>query len=164
MSYLGDRSTPGSGPHLPPLGILQTLQATPSPGAQSYSRCKIIIEMDSSTNSPERFAVPRWHVWVCLCLALFLLYNPYMAAPSSTNGLNVCHPGSNRATVGASELQHFSPADGRDKFSTHATVAVEPLALSPGVSSPAFEHFPQVASPTQQFFGSSLWFRPPPVL
>jgi hypothetical protein len=123
-----------------------------------------MIEMHSSSHSSERIAVPRRHIWVCLCLALFLLYNPYMAAPSSTNGLNVRHPGSNRATVGASELQHFSPADGGDKLSTHATAAVESLASLPDVSSQAFELFPQVVSPTQQFFGSSLWFRPPPAL
>jgi len=115
-----------------------------------------------STHPGERSAVPRWHAWICFCLALFLLYNPYLATPSSTSGLNVRHPASNRATVGASELQHFSPADGRNKLSTHATAAVEPHVLFPEVSSEAFELFPQVVSPTQQFFGSSLWFRPPP--
>jgi len=117
-----------------------------------------------STHSPERFAVPRWQSWVCFCLALFLLYNPYLAAPSSTNGLNVRHPASNRATVGASELQHFTTADGRDSFSTDATSAVELLESFPEVSSRAFVLFPQVVSPPQQFFGSSLWFRPPPAL
>jgi hypothetical protein len=120
--------------------------------------------MDPSTRTPEPSAVPRWHVGVSFFLALFLLYNPYMAAPSSAGGLNVRHPASNRATVGASELQHFSPADGRDQLSTHATAAVEPPASFPEVSSQAFELVPQVVSPTQQFLGSSLWFRPPPAL
>jgi len=121
--------------------------------------------MDLSTPSPERSEVPRWRAWVCFCLALFLLYNPYLAAPSSADGLNVRHPASNRATVGASELQHFSPADGRDKLSAHATDAVEPLASFLEVSSTqAFEFLPQVVSPPQQFFGSSLWCRPPPAL
>jgi hypothetical protein len=120
--------------------------------------------MNPSTHSVERVAVPRWRVWVCLCLALFLLYNPYLAGPGSANGLNVRHPPSNRATVGASELQHFSPADGRDKISTHAITALESLASFPEVSSQTFELLPQVVAPKQQFFGSSLWFRPPPVL
>jgi hypothetical protein len=120
--------------------------------------------MDPSTHIPEPSAVPRWHVWVSFFLALFLLYNPYMAAPSWAGGLNVRHPASNRATVGASELKHFSPADGRNQLSTPTTAAVEPLASFPEVSSQAFELFPQVVSPSQQFFGSSLWFRPPPVL
>src|SRR5229473_1493843 len=114
--------------------------------------------MHPSTHSPECRAVPRWHSWVSFCLALFLLYNPFLAASSSTYGLNVRHPASNRATVGASELQHFSPADGRDKLSIPATAVVEPLASFSEASSQPFELFPQVVSPSQQFFGSSLWF------
>ena len=116
------------------------------------------------TQSIERLAVPRWRVWACFCLVLSLLYNPYMAAPSLLGGLNVRHPASNRSTVGASELQHFAPADGQDKLSTHAAPAIETLALFPEVCSYAFALFPQVVSPPQQFFGSSLWFRPPPAL
>jgi hypothetical protein len=118
--------------------------------------------MHPFNHAAERSAVPRWQSLVCFCLALFLLYNPYMAAQGSTNGLNVRHPASNRATVGASELQHFSPADGKDKLSTAAIPPVEPLASTPDASSQAFEFLPQVVSPAQQFFGSSLWFRPPP--
>ncbi len=120
--------------------------------------------MHPSTQSPERSTVPQWHAWVCLCLALFLFYNPYLVAPSSAGGLNIRHPASNRATVGASELQNFSPADGRDELSTHAVSAVLPLALSIEVSSQVFKLLTQVVSPPQQFFGSSLWFRPPPAL
>jgi hypothetical protein len=120
--------------------------------------------MHQSIHAAERSAVPRWQSLACFCLALFLLYNPYMAAPGSTNGLTVRHPASNRATVGASELQHFSPANGRDELSTPASAVVEALASFPVVSTQDFESFPQVASPAQQFFGSSLWFRPPPSL
>jgi hypothetical protein len=120
--------------------------------------------MHSSIHSSDRSAVPRWQSLICFCLTLFLLYNPYMAAPGSTNGLNVRHPASNRATVGASELQHFSPADGKDQRSTAAIASVEPFLSSPEISSQAFELLPQVVSPAQQFFGSSLWFRPPPAL
>src|SRR4029077_9232412 len=92
--------------------------------AQSYYRRKRVL-MRLSTPSRERSVVPRWHAWVCLCLALLLLYNPYLAAPSSARGLNVRHPASNRATVGASELQSFSPADGRDKLCIQAVAFVE---------------------------------------
>jgi hypothetical protein len=112
----------------------------------------------------ERSALPRWQSLVCFCLALFLLYNPYMAAPGSTNGLNVRHPASNRATVGVSELQHFSPADGKDKLSTAAIVSIEPFFSFAALSCQGCELLSQVVSPAQQFFGSSLWFRPPPAL
>lgn len=117
-----------------------------------------------STHSPERSALPRWHAGVCFCLALFLLYNPYLAAPGSTNGLNVRHPASNRATVGASELQHFSPADGKDKLAMPAIVPAEHYLSIPGFSFQALDFLSQVVSPAQQFFGSNLWFRPPPAL
>ena len=120
--------------------------------------------MHPFTQSPERSMAPLSRAWLCFCLALFLLYNPFMAATSSQGGLNVRHPASNRATVGASELQHFSPADGRDKLSASATAIAEPLVSLPEVSYHVFELFPQVVSLTQQLFGSSLWFRPPPAL
>jgi hypothetical protein len=118
--------------------------------------------MHPSIHSLEHSVEPRWRAWVCFCLALFLLYNPYMSAPGSTIGLNVRHPASNRATIGASELQHFSPADGKDKLSTLAIAFVEPFLALPDLSSQAFELFPQVISPARQVFGSGLWFRPPP--
>ena len=118
--------------------------------------------MDQFPYFPERSAMPRWRAWICFCLVFFLLYNPYMGAPNFTDGLSVRHPASNRATVGASELQHFSPADGRDKLSIHVTATVETLASFLEVSPEAFRLHPQVVSPAQQFFGSSLWFRPPP--
>ena len=118
--------------------------------------------MHQVAHARDGYAMPKWHAVVCLCLALLLLYNPYMSAPGSTNGLNVRHPASNRATVGASELQHFSPADGKLKFSTHAVASVEQLLRIPDLSSKTLEFFPQVVFSAQQFFGSSLWFRPPP--
>jgi len=118
--------------------------------------------MHPFTQSPERSMAPLSRAWLCFCLALFLLYNPFMAATSSQSGLNVRHPASNRATVGASELEHFSPADGRDELSTHGACAVVPVAPLPEACSQVFEFFPQVVSPPQQFFGSGLWFRPPP--
>jgi hypothetical protein len=118
--------------------------------------------MDQFPYSPERSAVPRWRACICFSLVFFLLYNPYIVAPNSTDGLSVRHPASNRATVGASELQHFSPADGRDKLSIHVTAVVEPLASFPEVSLEAFRLHLQVISPTPQFFASNLWFRPPP--
>jgi hypothetical protein len=120
--------------------------------------------MHLASQTPALSAVPPWHGWICLCLALFLLYNPYMAAPGSTAGLNFCHPESNRATVGTGELQHFSTADGKDKLSTPAIAPVEPFLSFPELSSQNFALSPQIVSPAQQFFGSSLRFRPPPAL
>jgi hypothetical protein len=114
--------------------------------------------------SHDNPATVRWRAWVCLLLVFFLLYNPFAASRSSASGLNVCHPASNRATVGASELQHFSFADGHDLLSIHENAAVATFTFSPETTARSLQCLPQVLSPQQQFFGSSLWFRPPPTL
>jgi hypothetical protein len=101
-------------------------------------------------------------VCVCLLLVFFLLYNPFGALRSSASGLNVGHPASHRATVGASELQHFSFVDGQDPLSIYDSAAVATFMFCPDVSARSLQCLPQVLSPQQQFFGSSLWFRPPP--
>jgi hypothetical protein len=120
--------------------------------------------MYSFASNDDKAATLRWRAWTCLLLAFFLLYNPFAASLSPVSGLNVCHPASNRATVGASELQHFSFADGQDRLSVHDTAAVLTFTFSPDVSARSFPRLAQVLSPQQQFFGSSLWFRPPPAL
>jgi hypothetical protein len=120
--------------------------------------------MSPSTPIFARSAVPRWHAWACLFIALCFFYNPFLAAPNLMMGLNVRHPASNRATVGASELQSFSPADGRDNLPTDADSAEVPVALFPVVLSQSFQLFSWQVLPPQRFFGSSLWFRPPPAL
>jgi hypothetical protein len=99
-----------------------------------------------------------------LFLALFMLYNPFAASLSSANVLNVRHAASNRATVGASELQHFSFANGRDSLSTRDTVVVRTFVSFSEAAAQFLEVFPQITSLPHQILGASLWFRPPPVL
>jgi hypothetical protein len=120
--------------------------------------------MHPSTHSPERSAGPPRHAWVCFCLVLFLVYNPYMAAPSSTSGFNVRHPASNRATVGASELQHFSPTDGRDSLPATDTATMGAVESLVDLPAQPLEFPPERPSLSDQFLGPGLWFRPPPAL
>jgi hypothetical protein len=99
---------------------------------------------------------------VCLFLAFFLLYNPFLTAPRTAGGLEVCHPVSHRATVGASELQHFVSAAGQDfsGFTNLAPAEVSvPLPALPGPISLTVSHG---LYPPQQLLCASLWFRPPP--
>jgi len=53
--------------------------------------------------------VARLHIWVCVLLAALLLYNPFVALCYSHDTIEVHTLQRNRASVGASELQHFSP-------------------------------------------------------
>src|SRR5260370_8853935 len=48
-------------------------------------------------------------VWICVLLGALLLYNPFAALYFSHGPVEVHTLQRNRASVGASELQHFSP-------------------------------------------------------
>lgn len=119
--------------------------------------------MNSSIQHAGILAALRRCNWICVVLATLLLYNPFSTALRSGHSLDVRHPVSHRASVGASELEHFAPADGWGALAamdaTEAQVAL-PLPALPDyfffVSPPTLLH-------TRQFFGSGLWFRPPPV-
>jgi hypothetical protein len=105
--------------------------------------------------------LPKRHVWLCLLLAALFLYNPFVTAPSSGFGLNVRQSASNRATIGASELQHFRASESHD-----ADIRIEGLSHRLlFVSDSVLERFAplnlQVRAPKSLFFGS-VWFRPPP--
>ena len=111
-----------------------------------------------------RIVLLRQCRWLCLILAALLLYNPFLAAPQPGHSLEVCHPASHRATVGASELQHFSPADGWGCLPAVDIAEVEQVVPLRGPTSQSFLISLPIPLPTQQFFGPGLWFRPPPVL
>jgi len=91
-----------------------------------------------------------------------LLYNPFFAVPHSGSGLEIGHRASHRATVGASELQHFSPIDGWGAPAMDAGAVVVVLPLTE-LSAQFFLTLLPIPRFSQQFFGSGLWFRPPPV-
>jgi hypothetical protein len=162
MSYLGDRCTPGSGPLLLP-AMRQKLRPG-NPLTQPGSPTIVLKEsrMNVSFYFRGTMVALRRHQWICLFLAFFLLYNPFFAAPRSGIGLEVCRPASHRATVGASELQHFSPADGWGCLPAVSSTEAEVVLTLPDVSAqyllvpPLLPHF------SRQFFGPGLWFRPPP--
>jgi hypothetical protein len=105
----------------------------------------------------------RLTVWVCLALAVLFLYNPYSTLASSPSGqLNIQHSLSYRATLGSSELQHFSPPDARKIFAVSVAVAASWLASpinfvvgqAPDVSTRHLGAY--------QLVCADLWFRPPP--
>jgi hypothetical protein len=105
----------------------------------------------------------RLTAFVCITLAILFLYNPYITLGSCPSGkLNVQHRLSYRATVGSSELQHFSPPDARKIFATSIAVAATWL------ESPINFLVSQVAEVSTHHLRpyplvcADLWFRPPP--
>lgn len=118
--------------------------------------------MKSSSHCGGTIVNLRQYRWVGLVLATLLLYNPFFALPHSGNSLEVGHRASNRATIAASELQHFSPIDGwgaQPAIDAGAIVVVLPLTE---LSARFFLVLPPIPHFSQQFFGPGLWFRPPP--
>ena len=108
-------------------------------------------------------ALPTWQVALCLLLALLVVYNPYLSATDPGMGLCVRHSASFRATLGASELQHFTPEDSVAMLAAAATLALahflqfrlpESSARPTGVT--------ERVAPPEQVLPASLWFRPPP--
>lgn len=102
-----------------------------------------------------------WQVVLCLLLAALVVYNPYMAGAGSGTGLCVQHSASYRATVGASELQHFTPQDGRGVLAAPIPFFLSYLVILPF----ARRTYPaQAVVPSCALLPASLWFRPPPAL
>jgi hypothetical protein len=118
--------------------------------------------MNRSSHCSRRVVPLQRYRWICLVLALLLLYNPFGASLRSGHGLEVCHPASHRATVGSSELQHFSPANGWGSLPAVDISQVNFALPLPDISSQFFFVSNSSILFPQQFFGPGLWFRPPP--
>jgi hypothetical protein len=105
--------------------------------------------------------VPR--ILVCLLLFGLLLFNPFAALTSASN-----HPGfstspRHRATVGASEMQHFSPVKSEITTPDIAQVVHSmDVKVTPAESKPRTILLEEL--PPMPALIVSVWFRPPPAL
>ena len=110
-------------------------------------------------------AFPTWQVALCLLLAALVVYNPYLSATDSSVGLCLRHSASFRATLGASELQHFTPIDSIAMLAATAIIALAHfLQFHLPESSERHTDVTQRVVPPEQALPASLWFRPPPAV
>ena len=109
-----------------------------------------------------RSVLQRRRAWICLFVAFFLLYNPFFASSYAVRGLRVAHPPSYRATVGSAELRHFTPTTGWECLDAPDVVSMDVSPALPDSVAVTAMVVPPVSSPNLKFFGSGLWFRPPP--
>ena len=111
-------------------------------------------------NHPIR--AQRLRIWVCVLLAVLVLYNPFIVLYYSHHTIEVHTLQRNRASVGASELQHFSPVQediqqaDMDLVSNREEVA----APAGGYLARGFEREVEVP-PSDIVF--KVWSRPPPL-
>ena len=109
-------------------------------------------------------AFPTWQVALCLLLAALVVYNPYLSATDSSAGLCVRHSASFRATLGASELQHFTPKDSIDMLAAATIVLAHFLEFRLPESSERYTGSSQRVALPEETFPASLWIRPPPAV
>jgi hypothetical protein len=100
---------------------------------------------------------------VCFFLVILLLSNPFLTLLRAPGDASVRHPASHRATIGSSELQHFSPVTG--EAAPDLSVAREDSERIPTQAArPVRNTFDnQELLPVAPEFSASLWFRPPPL-
>jgi hypothetical protein len=111
---------------------------------------------------PAANSQPAWVVFLCVLLAALFFYNPFGALISHPGDLAYHSPARNRATVGASELQQFSPQQSLRTqpqlfFVNLAAAVFAPLqhAWRPAL-------FVEARIAPLASLPSNLWFRPPP--
>jgi hypothetical protein len=104
----------------------------------------------------------RLHVWICVLLAALLLYNPFAALYYSHDTIEVHTLQRNRASVGASELQHFSPVqDDTPQADLNLESSRDEVAVPAG--SYVARGFEREAEVPQSDIVSKVWSRPPPL-
>jgi hypothetical protein len=105
---------------------------------------------------------PRFRVWMCVLLAALILYNPFSALCFSHGLVEVHTLQRNRATVGASELQHFSPVqDGKQQVDLNLESNREEIAVPAEIF--AARGYEQELEIPQSDIAFSIWSRPPPM-
>jgi hypothetical protein len=100
-------------------------------------------------------------IYVPLLLIGLLLYNPFLGLIGHQNGLAYQQLQRHRATVGASELQHFSPIESE---SVEPEIVLAELFRNALAAAPKFSGrpFQTEALPPRLELIKSIWFRPPP--
>ncbi|HUI50153.1 MAG TPA: hypothetical protein VLX60_00150 [Terriglobales bacterium] len=101
--------------------------------------------------------------WICVLLALLILYNPFLALTSSCGSYSVQGQARHRATVGASELQHLGCAQDQTPQDVENLQEFGQEFAGPAVEyqAVAFHEDVEVAQPA---LASLIWSRPPPLV
>jgi hypothetical protein len=108
--------------------------------------------------------LPGWQVCLCVFLIALVVYNPFAALNGSPSGcLSYEQHARNRSSIGAGELQHFSPvSDPEVPINTDVELrGTEPVRC-------VQENWPGPDQlkviPSEPALLTGVWFRPPPSL
>ena len=107
---------------------------------------------------------PLWQWCVRALLIGLLLYNPFLILVGHSGGLTYQALARHRATVGSSEMQHYSPVpekDAQPEVIIDEIFAAIMVVENKQSASPTFEN--EVLPQRPELIGS-VWFRPPPAV
>ena len=116
--------------------------------------------MDIRVHSEKRWIYRQ----ACLCMLLvgLLVYNPFIAlANHGDAGLRM--PERHRATVGSSEMQHFSPVQAENGHVDAVIVEIARVTVDSQQQYPSRE-IEDLVAPRQPERNDNLRVRPPPAL
>lgn len=102
-----------------------------------------------------------WRFGICVLLICLVVYNPFAAVGTAPSNLSYAQMARNRATIGSSELQKFSPVPDpmvQPDFDVEARGAEPATAVRENQTGMVQRE----ETPFQPELGASLWFRPPP--
>ena len=116
----------------------------------------------SVSNRRERLS--HCQVLLCLLLVGLMLYNPFAGLWGVGDGLSYDHLARNRATVGASELQHFCPVSNSAASQVELDVDIPATGMLPFAREEFSRTELQETFPPQTKFSTELWNKPPPSL
>ena len=114
--------------------------------------------------SEQRHPIRRQklRVWMCVLLAALMLYNPFAALCFSHGTTEVDTLQRNRASVGTSELQHFSPVqDDIQQADLNLESRCEGIAAPAGTF--VARGFEREVEVPQSDIAFEVWSRPPPL-
>ena len=105
--------------------------------------------------------LPRWQVCLSVLLILLVLYNPFSALAGYCGSPSYDKLACNRASIGSSELQHFSPVSNPGLHSDLDVVLLSAeLLRSSQETEPGKDQREEIPSEPAKLAG--VWFRPPP--
>ncbi|MGB8323460.1 MAG: hypothetical protein WCE52_10935 [Candidatus Acidiferrum sp.] len=104
-----------------------------------------------------------WQIGISALLIALVLYNPFLVLTKHTDGPEFHRLASHRATVGASEMDHFTPVQAERVELDAAVEEIDTASLvAEENDAPAPDFLQEEGLPPQTELISSTWFRPPP--
>ena len=158
MPHQGGRRTPGTGPLLLPEGRRPGHPLDRETESKYRLRTRRMMRHLMLNSRHWR---PRWRVCICLLLIGLIVYNPFVALRGTSGNLSYARMARNRATIGSSELQHFSP-EPNPTLQPDLDVEVSGAEPATPVQASHAGMVQREVSPLRPELSASLWFRPPP--